>query len=201
MYEWRKMTQAQQDEILSLRQQSQKPWHSPPHQVGESGVYHITAACYEHKPVIGYTPERMHAFAEQLCESVTDAGAKLHGWSVLPNHYHLLITAPDLKYFLSTLGQLHGRTSYMWNGEEQTRGRKVWFNAMDRSLRSDSHYWATVNYIHHNAVHHGYVDTWHEWPFSSALAYLETVGRDEAARQWREYPVFDYGKGWDDPDL
>jgi len=201
MYEWRKMTPAQREEILNLRQKSLRPWHSPPHQAGESGVYHITAACYEHKPLIGLTPERMNTFAEKLCDSVAGAGVELHAWSVLPNHYHLLVTAPDLKNFMSALGKLHGRTSYDWNGEEQTRGRKVWFNAMDRSMRSGGHYWATVNYIHHNGVHHGYAATWQEWPFSSVRAYLETVGRDEATRFWRKYPVLDYGRGWDDPEL
>jgi putative transposase len=35
-------------------------------------------------------------------------------------------------------------------------------------------------------------------PFSSAQQFLESVGREEAERVWREYPVLDYGRGWDD---
>ncbi len=58
-----------------------------------------------------------------------------------------------------------------------------------------------MNYVHHNPVHHGYAERWDAWPFSSANAYLDEVGRDEAARVWREYPLLDYGKGWDDPRL
>jgi putative transposase len=65
-------------------------------------------------------------------------------------------------------------------------------------MQNGEHFWATVNYIHHNPVKHGYVKSWWEWPFSSAGDFLESEGRDEAARIWKEYPLMDYGKGWDD---
>jgi len=68
-------------------------------------------------------------------------------------------------------------------------------------MRSDRHFWVTTNYIHHNAVHHAYVEEWCDWPFSSALGFLEQLGREEAKRIWLEYPVLQYGAGWDDPDL
>jgi putative transposase len=68
-------------------------------------------------------------------------------------------------------------------------------------MRSDSHHWATLNYIHHNPVHHGYVQRWQDWPFSSAAEYLAAIGHEQAAALWREYPVLEYGRGWDDPDL
>ncbi|MGV3662973.1 MAG: hypothetical protein ACO1TE_22505 [Prosthecobacter sp.] len=55
-----------------------------------------------------------------------------------------------------------------------------------------------MNYIHHNPVKHGYVQKWHEWPFGSAIQFLEKTGQEEAARIWKAYPVRDYGAGWDD---
>jgi len=54
-----------------------------------------------------------------------------------------------------------------------------------------------MNYVHNNPVHHGYVDRWTDWPWSSAEKYLEAVGRDRASEIWREYPLLDYGKKWD----
>ena len=68
-------------------------------------------------------------------------------------------------------------------------------------MRSDRHFWATLNYVHHNPVHHGYVEHWQDWPFSSAPEYLAEMGRAEAERLWLEYPVLDYGKGWDDAEF
>ena len=51
----------------------------------------------------------------------------------------------------------------------------------------------------HNPAHHGSVQDWQDWPFSSAQEYLAQMGRQFAERTWREYPILEYGKGWDDP--
>jgi len=66
-------------------------------------------------------------------------------------------------------------------------------------MRGERHFWATMNYIHHNAVRHGYVKQWQEWPYSSAHEFLNGLSCEEAKRLWRDYPLEDYGKGWDDP--
>ena len=116
----------------------------------------------------------------------------------MPNHYHALIETTEILAVLADLGRMHGRLSFEWNGEENTRGRQVWCGAAERYMRNDAHFWATMNYIHHNPVHHGYVAHWQDWPFSSASEYLAAIGREEAARLWKEYPVLDYGKGWDE---
>jgi putative transposase len=97
-----------------------------------------------------------------------------------------------------TLGKVHGTTSFRWNGEENQRGRKIWHSVSDRGMRNADHFWSTVNYIHHNPVKHGYVDQWTEWPFSSAGDFLDEIGRDQAVQLWKQYPLLDYGKGWDD---
>ena len=54
-----------------------------------------------------------------------------------------------------------------------------------------------VNYVHHNPVHHGYVQHWTDWPWSSAAEFLKQVGRDRAVALWKQYPILDYGKKWD----
>ena len=68
-------------------------------------------------------------------------------------------------------------------------------------MRNERHHWATLNYIHNNPVHHGYVQRWQDWPFGSAVEYLEQQGIEKARERWRQYPVLEYGKGWDDPEL
>ena len=65
-------------------------------------------------------------------------------------------------------------------------------------MRNEDHFWATMNYIHHNPVKHGYVSRWDEWDWSSATDFMESVGREEAMRIWKDHPLLDYGKGWDD---
>lgn len=142
----------------------------------------------------------MASFSEVLLDVFENMGAKTMAWCVLPNHYHALIETVDVLQMLAEIGRLHGRTSHQWNGEDDARGRTVWFRCAERAMRSDRHYWATLNYVLHNPVHHRYAEHWKEWPFSSAPEYLERIGRDAAKRAWCEYPVLDYGKGWDAPD-
>ena len=201
MYQWRKLTEDERKALLAQRRECGHPMHSPPHYVGESGYYHLSAACYEHKPLIGNSSDRMADFSRALLDVLLASGASCDAWCVLPNHYHALVKTDGLERTIADLGRLHGRASYFWNGVDNRRGHKTWCSASNRIIRSERHYWATMNYVHHNAVHHGYAEKWQEWPYTSAHEYLETVGEEEAMRRWKEYPVLDYGKGWDDPTM
>ena len=64
-------------------------------------------------------------------------------------------------------------------------------------MKSERHFWASMNYVLHNAVHHGYAQRWQDWPYSNARDYLEEVGHEEALRRWHEYPIESYGRDWD----
>ncbi len=201
-YGWRRLTAEQRRELLAWRQANKQPWHSPPHRPNfDDRQFHVTAACYEHVPHIGRSRERMDAFACDLLDALGESSRKVLAWCLLPNHYHALVETRDVLRLLHDLGQLHGRTSHAWNGEDDARGRRVFFRAVDRTMRTDSHVLATLNYVHHNAVHHGYAARWTEWPWSSAAEYLERTGEAEAERLWRRYPLRAYGKGWDDPEM
>ena len=58
----------------------------------------------------------------------------------------------------------------------------------ERQFFSYRHFWATVNYIHNNPVHHGHVDKWQDWPWSSATDFLERVGREMAEKNLARIP-------------
>jgi putative transposase len=201
LYRWRSLTPEQRAEVLEYRRRHRLPWHSPPHYVGDSGQYLLTAACYRHQPIIGITAARMAEFESGLLEVLRLSALQTFAWVVLPNHYHALVHAPDIKALLKAIGQLHGRTSFRWNAEEGLRGRQVWCRSAETAIKSEGHFWATTNYVLNNAVRHGYVKRWQDWPYSSAAQYLSEVGREEAERRWRDYPVLNYGELWDPPEL
>ncbi len=200
MYIWRKLTPEQQKELLEYRIRQHRPWHSPP-TLFDEGQFLLSGACYKHEHHIGREPARMADFSRRLLETMAEIDATVFAWCVLPNHYHLLIETGDLKWLKREVGRLHGRTSREWNLADESVGRTVWHNCADRGIRNERHYWSTVNYIHNNPVHHGYVRRWTEWPFSSAHAYLEETGKEKAEEIWREFPVLDYGQGWDNPEF
>jgi putative transposase len=200
MYRWRRMTPEERLAVLKERRWQHVPWHGPPHYVGDSGLYLLTAACYEHRAIIGFTAQRMGEFESNWLETLSDHCDAVFAWVLLPNHYHALLHARELDGLLKGIGQLHGRTSYRWNGEEACRGRQVWHCAAETEIKSERHFWATMNYVLHNAVRHGYAQRWQDWPYSNAAQYLTEIGRAEAERRWREYPLLDYGKDWDPPE-
>jgi putative transposase len=202
MYRWRRATLEEREFILRDREERKHPCHSPAHIESEQTSYYmITAACFEHRAVIGHSLERMSDFSCRLIEVLQESCAAVFAWVVLPNHYHALVDAPHVKVVLRSLGQLHGRTSFQWNGEESERGRQVWCNAAETAMKSEGHYYASLNYVLNNPVHHNYCAKWTDWLFSSADEYLKAVGREKAIRNWQSYPLYEYGKDWDPPDL
>jgi putative transposase len=201
MYLWRKLNENQREELLEFRRFNDRPWHSPQHRANQNGRYLLTAACYEHRHVIGQKPERMADFCDRLLKVLEADCDEVYAWCVLPNHYHTLVLTRKLPALFHGVGLLHGRTAFNWNGADNERGRKVWFNCAETGMKSDRHFWATLNYVHHNPVHHGYVQQWQDWPFSSGGSFIEQCGRKQAEKIWREYPVGEYGTNWDPPEL
>jgi putative transposase len=198
MYNYRKMSEEERHRIVAYRRECRRPWHSPPRsQPAETKQYFVTAACFNHATIIGKTTFRLSECERGLLATCRDFSSEVYAWCMLPNHYHLLIETGNLETLVKELGLFHGRMSYQWNGEDDQRGRQVWYRAFDRRIRNERHFWATVNYIHHNPVNHGYVDKWTDWIWSSAGEFLESVGREKAIQIWRDYPIRDYGKGWD----
>ncbi|MAS96844.1 MAG: hypothetical protein CMO55_26945 [Verrucomicrobiales bacterium] len=196
-YQWRRISTEEREACLTARKEGGLPWHLPPHYNSEtSSQYLITAACYEHKPIIGASIERLTSFESALIE-LSQSYGEVIAWVVLPNHYHFLFEGNPVTPLLKALGQFHGKTSFDWNGEDRSRGRKVFHGLTERFMRTDRHAETTVNYIHHNPVKHGYVELWQDWPFSSVHRYLETEGREKLLMRWKDYPVLDYGAKWD----
>ena len=198
MYNWRKMTAVERRQALETRRARRLPWHSPPHlDFDRTHKYLISVSCYEHAEIIGQTHKRMSECEGGLLKVCHDFCLSLYAWCILPNHYHTVVKTERIKELRHALAQFHGRSSFQWNSEDDRRGRKVWYNCFERPIRSERHFWATLNYVHHNPVHHGYVDRWQDWPWSSAKEFLNEVGRTRAIQLWLEYPILDYGKKWD----
>lgn len=196
MYDYRRMTAEQQQAIIQDRMQRGFPWHRPPHPDAPGEYRIVTAACYEHRHILA-DRERLQWFETRLLDTLKEAADHGAAWCVLPNHYHVLSQIGDFKSFGRAVGQLHGGTAFQMNQEDDARGRKVWYRCSDRVIRSERHFYATLNYIHNNPVKHGYVDKWQDWPFSSVHWYLETEGRDWLKEIWADYPLLSYGDKWD----
>jgi len=196
LYQYRHLTGEQREVLLRHRQERGYPWHAPPHPVREATYYLMSAANFQHAPIMS-SEERRVGFQLRLLEMLGEAGMEVSAWVVLANHYHVLAFVPRIGEAGSVFQRLHGSTSRQWNLEDDCAGRKVWYRYSDRAIRSERHFYATVNYLHYNPVKHGYTERADGWVSSSFWAYLETKGREWLKHLWREYPVRDYGERWD----
>lgn len=197
MYEYRKLTVEERAALIQERLARGYPPHSPPHPIRDQPFYMLTAACYEHKHHLKL-PQRRQQVLDKLFELFTMEGMEIRAWVILPNHYHLLAHVTNFELLKDIFRLVHGPTSYEWNLEEATPGRKVWYRYSDRAIRSERHYYTTLNYIHYNPVKHGWTKSPYDWVESSVHWYLEHLGRQWLQDAWLNYPVRNYGRGWDD---
>jgi len=196
MYEYRKMTPEERKQVIRERKERGFPLHAPPHFKGVGGFFLITAACYEHKHIFD-SPELLSYLMDETLEGFAKAHLEYQAWVFLSNHYHLLVETPDISIVSEVLRKSHSRTATKVNFIQGKKGRKVWYRFNDRLIRSERHYWATINYIHYNPVKHEFVERMSDWPWSSVHEYWDTMGVEKLRKIWKQYPVSDYGKGWD----
>jgi putative transposase len=200
-YEYRKLSLEEQGAVVETRRQRGFPLHSPPHPFREAGSYLITAAIFEHAPIME-SPKRRTKFQEKLLRGFQEIQAGIIGWVILPNHYHILINVESLDSVSSLLKHIHGLTSHEWNQQDDLLNkRKVWYRFSDRAIRNEFHLCQTLNYIHYNPFKHGYVKDVYDWPWSSLFMYVEEDGKDWLQEHWKKFlPAGDFGKGWDGND-
>ena len=197
MYEYRRLTSEERIELLEHRRARGYPPHSPPHPVRDQPLYLLTATCYEHVCRMEAQCRRQQVL-DALFEQFTSGGMEIHAWAVLPNHYHLLVHVMDFQVLGGIFRLVHGPTARFWNLEDGAPGRKVWYRFSDRAIRSERHYYTTLNYIHYNPVKHRWAESPYDWAESSVHWYLERRGREWLRDVWTRYPVREYGRGWDD---
>ncbi|MGV3722362.1 MAG: REP-associated tyrosine transposase [Actinomycetota bacterium] len=197
VYNYRQLSPEERSDLIRWRAESGYPRHAPPHDYTLGGWFLISAATYEHQAHFAEEAHRRELW-QHLSEELAQAGIECSAWVVLPNHYHLLVRVTELRQVAQPLGRVHGRSSREVNARGGVTGRRVWYRYADRAIRSERHYWTTVNYTHYNPVRHGYTDQAAEWSTSSIQWYLDTWKQEALDELWRSYPLLSYGVGWDD---
>lgn len=204
-YEYRRLSKSEQAALLAQRRDRGLPLHEPPHFPQSCSACIITGANFEHRRVMSSLERRLELL-QLFQEEYTVARIECRAWIVLPNHYHFLLVDTSIEEIGRIVTRVHRITSHRWKRQDRETGKApaqgdslpIWFRFSDRRIRSASHYWATVNYIHTNAAKHGWIQRPEDWKPSSLESYIEEMGREKLRAIWRAHPVRDYGKGWDD---
>jgi len=197
VYDYRRMTPEQRMAVVESRRARGFPWHKPPHPNLGPGWYFITAATFEHRMHFQKSNE-LSALESRLLDALRQANFTCGGWVVLPNHYHMLVQAPSAAKIGKALGPVHGRSAHYANRRDNTTRRQVWYKLSDRKIRSERHYWTCLHYIVFNPVKHGHVAQMVDWPWSCVHHVLAEHGIDWLTDLRHEYPLRNFGRGWDD---
>ncbi len=151
--------------------------HAPPHRLGSVHPYIITAATYQ-KAHHFRQPARLDVLQRGILKLTAEFQWHLEAWAVFSNHYHL-IARPESQANAATLkpllSKLHEKTAKWLNKLDGAPGRKVWHNYRDTILSFEKSYFARLNYVHQNAVHHGLVHQAEQYPWCSAAWFSRTA--------------------------
>jgi putative transposase len=154
--------------------------HAPPHRLQTGGVYFVTARAAERRALLADDAMK-DWFQGTLLELAKEFGWRLEAWAVLANHYHFIAHSPEgaaegAESLRSWVRKLHSLTTKELNRRENQPGRtRLWQNYRETQLTHAHSYLARLNYVHHNAVHHGLVRSGVDWPWCSARAFQAAV--------------------------
>jgi putative transposase len=145
-------------------------------------LHFVTCSCYRRKPLL-HTPRRRDIFVRVLEEARQRYRFTVRGYVVMPEHFHMLVSEPDVGTLSTVMQVLKQRVA-----RELLRRRKpcpdeadLWSNdALSQFWQRrfyDFNVWSRMKereklaYMHHNPVKRGLVERAEQWGWSSARYY------------------------------
>jgi putative transposase len=150
---------------------------------GGDDLHFITCSCYRRQPLLN-TPARRKLFVTILEETRSRYRFVVHGYVVMPEHIHLLITEPEIgdpSVVMKVLKQGFARRLKRRRRRESAAQQALWslsrlpvwqkrfydFNVWSERKRIEK-----LRYMHRNPVRRGLVEKPEQWKWSSFRAYL-----------------------------
>jgi REP element-mobilizing transposase RayT len=125
---------------------------------------------------------RFAAIVEESLRHHEGKRYELHAWSIMPNHFHVLVqpfdsytlqqittawkryTAREIRKLLKASGAASAFSARLTDPSAAFWQREYW----DRFIRDEAHFSDTIAYIHNNPVAAGLVESPGDWRWSSA---------------------------------
>jgi len=150
---------------------------------GNQDLHFITCSCFRRRPQLR-SAKRRDLFLKILEEARRKYRFVVHGYVVMPEHFHLLITEPEVddpsvvmkvikQRFARRLNQLQKRSASsqiaLWDFTPDPVWQKRFydFNVWTERKRIEK-----LRYMHRNPVHRGLVEQPDQWRWSSFRSYF-----------------------------
>ena len=93
---------------------------------------------------------------------------RLHAWTIMPNHVHVVIEILDRPSLSEIVGSWKSFTAKQANAKLGRSGSFWHADYFDRYMRNEDHLTRTIEYVEYNPVKAGLVEVTSVWPWSSA---------------------------------
>jgi putative transposase len=146
----------------------------------------VTAGTYG-KVSFFNTEARRDFLLKTLAEVTQEFGWHLQAWAVMTNHYHFVASTESPGNLSKIVSKLHAVSARQINAEDQTPGRKVWFQYWDSHITYEASWLARLQYVHTNPVHHGVTHNAEHYRWCSAALFAADQNRSfvETVRRMR----------------
>jgi putative transposase len=148
------------------------------------GLHFLTFSCYRRQPFLA-TAQPRNCFERALEQARVRYGFFVAAYVVMPEHVHLLISAPARGTFAAAVQAIKQSVSRKLIGgrEHFWQARYYDFNVWSREKRIEK-----LKYIHRNPVKRGLVERPEDWAWSSFRHYQTgQQGRVEIESHWTQY--------------
>ena len=168
--------------------------HQPKHIYVDNRIYFITSHIQDRDFIFDQDSKRDKMLLK-IFSLAWENEIELIAWSLLRDHYHLLLKISEGRTISKYIGEIHRGFSFEMNQSEGKKGRSLWRNYWDWCIRDERDFWRHFNYIHNNPIKHGIVrdiDTLGTYRYSSFWNYLRTHGIEWLMDVMEAYPVLDF---------
>src|SRR5215204_2219174 len=150
------------------------------------GYYHVGTRGNNKAPIVLDDTDRQ-TFIHILNRVASRYGWKLHARCLMGNHYHLVVETP-LTNLSDGMRDLNGQYARAFNYRhrrcDHVFGRRFW----SKLIESDDQYEATIEYVVHNPIHHGFAARLGQWRWTSAPG-ISAVDSSDVARHGQADPA------------
>ena len=148
--------------------------HRPAHLFIDNTAYFISAATYQHQKYLDAVCKDHHQ--SLLHQVFTQYQWQLAHWVILDNHYHLLCHSKKGTDLPKIMAKLHALSSQYIKAKANIEDI-IWSNYWDYCPRNEREYNIRLCYLLDNPHKHGYVESLHDWKWSSFHQFFDKTGK------------------------
>ncbi|EGF30227.1 Transposase [Oxalobacteraceae bacterium IMCC9480] len=149
------------------------------------GTYFFTVVAYQRRPILCDDPIR-----QALKQAINTVRATrpfvIDAWVLQPDHLHCIWTLPEgdadfssrwrlIKSYVSkACRQQYRQQDLISPSKKKHREGTVWQRRfLEHAIRDEDDFAKHIDYIHHNPVKHGLVDSAAAWPYSTIHRHIK----------------------------